>query len=85
MFCLVNCYVIGATGEFSTGELSCCRTSLVFGGVATSLVCLRFKAWVNCCVVSSVVTSLVFDSLALVNYCVVVLLGRVSNQLRCRV
>ena len=73
------------TGEFSAGELLCCRTSLVFGGVVTSLMCLKCKVRVNCYVMSPVDISLVFDSLALVNCCVIVLLGCISSQLCSRV
>ena len=50
-----------------------------------SLVCLEYSAQVNCCVVSPAEMSLVFDSLALVNYCVIVLLGRILSQLCSRV
>ena len=79
MFCLVNCYVIGATGEFSAGELLCRRTSLVFGGVAMSLVYLKSFSVGELLCCESCRMSLVFDCLALVNCCVVVLLGCVLS------
>ena len=81
MFCLVDCYVIGVTGEFSAGELLCHHTSLMFRGVVTSLVCLKCFSMGELLCHESCRTSLVFDCLALVNCGIVVLLGRVSSQL----
>ena len=67
------------TEEFSAGKLLCCHMSLVFGRVATSLVCLKYFSAGELLCHESCRMSLVFDCLALVNCCVVVLLGRVCE------